>query len=159
LQAEILGKRTSLQRFGIRQSPVFVGEIARYQEVVHYVAPPPEDLTTMLEGLVTFLERTEGQSPVVRSAVAAFGFVYIHPLADGNGRVHRFLINDVLRRDGVVKDPMILPVSALITSDPTERRAYDRILDEISRPLMQSLAGLYEFVAAQTTYPDGMTSN
>jgi hypothetical protein len=54
---------------------------------------------------------------------------------------------------------MILPVSSLITSDPAERRAYDRILDEISRPLMQSLAGLYEFVAAQTTYPDGMTSN
>ncbi len=159
LQAEILGKRTSLQRFGVRQSPVFVGEIARYQEVVRYVAPPPEDLTAMLEGLVTFLERTEGQSPVMRSAVAAFGFVYIHPLADGNGRVHRFLINDVLRRDGVVKDPMILPVSSLITSDSAERRAYDRILDEISRPLMQSLAGLYEFVAAQTTYPDGMTSN
>lgn len=35
------------------------------------------------------------------SAVASFGFVYIHPLADGNGRVHRFLINDVLRRDEV----------------------------------------------------------
>lgn len=36
----------------------------------------------------------------MRSAVAAFGFVYIHPLADGNGRVHRFLVNDILRRDG-----------------------------------------------------------
>ena len=55
LQAEILGRRTSLQSFGVRQSPVFVGEIARYQEVVHYVAPPPEDLTAMLAGLVTFL--------------------------------------------------------------------------------------------------------
>jgi Fic family protein len=42
----------------------------------------------------------------MRSAIAAFGLVFIHPLADGNGRVHRFLINDILRRDGVVKDPM-----------------------------------------------------
>lgn len=159
LQSEILGKRTTLQQFGIRQSPVFVGEVARYQEVVHYVAPPAEDMELMLRGLITFLERTQGQSAVMRSAVAAFGFVYIHPMADGNGRVHRFLINDCLRRDGVVKDPMILPVSSLITSDHAERRAYDRILDEISRPLMSSLAGCYEFASTYTTYPDGIRSN
>jgi hypothetical protein len=159
LQSEILGKRTTLQHFGIRQSPVLVGEVTRYQEVVHYIAPPAEDVTEMLEGLATFLERTQGQSSVMRSAVAAFGFVYIHPLADGNGRVHRFLINDILRRDGAVKDPMILPVSSLITSDQTERHAYDRILDEISRPLMKSLAGLYEFAPTYNTYADGIRSN
>lgn len=159
LQSEILGKRTTLQQFGIRQSPVFVGEFVRYQEIVHYIAPPAKDMAAMLEGLITFLDRTQGQSAVMRSAVAAFGFVYIHPLADGNGRVHRFLINDILRRDGAIHDPIILPVSSLITSDPSERRAYDRILDEISRPLMRSLTGLYEFASAQTTYPDGISSN
>jgi hypothetical protein len=130
LQREILGQRTTIRRFGLRQSPVFVGESARYQEIVHYVAPPQEDLAAMLEGLQVFLDRTRGQSPLMRSAVAAFGFVYLHPLADGNGRLHRFLINDVLlRRDGVVRDPMILPVSSLLTSDVAERRAYDRILE------------------------------
>lgn len=159
LQSEILGKRTTLRHFGIRQSPVFVGEVARHQEIVHYVAPPAADMAAMLDGLKTFLKRTEGQSPVMRSAVAAFGFVYIHPLADGNGRVHRFLINDILRRDGAVKAPMILPVSSLITGDQTERRSYDRILDDISRPLMRSLTGLYEFAHAPTTYPDGISSN
>ena len=159
MQSEILGQRTTLQQFGIRQSPVFVGEIARYQEVVHYIAPPAEDVSAMLDGLVTFLDRTQGQSSVMRGAVAAFGFIYIHPLADGNGRVHRFLINDILRRDGTVKAPMILPVSSLITSDQSERHSYDRILDEISRPLMQTLSGLYEFDADHTTYPDGIHSN
>ena len=85
LQSEILGRRTTLQQFGIRQSPVFVGEVVRYQEVVHYVAPPAEDVQAMLDGLAVFWERTQGQSAVMRSAVLAFGFVYIHPLADGNG--------------------------------------------------------------------------
>lgn len=159
LQSEILGRRTTLLRFGVRQSPVFVGEVVRYQEVVHYVAPPAGDVQAMLEGMSVFWDRTHGQSAVMRSAVLAFGFVYIHPLADGNGRVHRFLINDVLRRDGVVKDPMILPVSSLITSDAAERRAYDRILDTISRPLMGSLAGTYAFASAQSAYPDGIRSN
>ena len=37
-----------------------------------------------------FFKGTKGQSSLMRSAVIAFGFVYIHPLADGNGRIHRF---------------------------------------------------------------------
>ena len=159
LQREILGSRTTVQQFGLRQSPVFVGEVVRYQEVVHDVAPPPQDLVDMLAGLQTFLDRTHGQSPVMRCAVAAFGFVYMHPLADGNGRVHRFLVNDVLRRDGVVQAPMILPASSLITSDAAERRSYDSILDAISRPLMRTLAATYRFAEAPTTYPDGIASN
>ncbi len=159
LQREILGERTTLVRFGIRQSPVFVGEVVRYQEVVHYVAPVAEDVPAMLGGLRVFLERTQGQSPVMRSAVASFGFVYIHPLADGNGRMHRFLINDVLRRDGVIPEPVILPVSAVITDDVGERRGYERVLDQMSKPLMQGVREYVTFDPVQTTYPDGVVSN
>jgi hypothetical protein len=43
---------------------VFVGETVRYQEIVHYVAPPESDLERMLEGIRIFLNRTQGQSPV-----------------------------------------------------------------------------------------------
>jgi hypothetical protein len=154
LQTEILGERTSL-----RQSPVFVGETARYQEIVHYIAPPAEEVAPMLEGLRVFLDRTTGQSPVMRAAAVSFGFVYIHPLTDGNGRVHRFLINDSLRRDGAIQPPMILPVSARITDHPAERVAYDRTLDAVSRPLMRQLAGSHEFTATTTQYPDGIHSN
>ncbi|ETF03886.1 filamentation induced by cAMP protein Fic [Advenella kashmirensis W13003] len=159
LQGEILGKRTSLTRLGLRSSPVFVGETVHYQDIVHYVAPPAEDVAVMLEGLQVFLERTRGQSSVMRSAVAAFGFVYIHPLADGNGRVHRFLINDILRRDGVVPEPVILPVSAVITDDAGERRSYDRVLDEVSKPLMHVVREHITFKSTQVTYPDGVVSN
>ena len=150
LQTDILGQRTSLAAFGLRQSPMFVGEVVRFQPVVHYVAPPADQLAAMLEGLRTFLERTQGQSPVMRSAVAAFGFVYLHPLADGNGRLHRFLINDLLRRDGALPEPMVLPVSATITRGPAQRRAYDDILDDISRPMMRALAGRYAFTPQPT---------
>lgn len=158
LQGEILGERTTLQALGIRHSPVFVGEFLRYQEMVHYIAPPAADVPAMLHGLQIFLERTEGQSPLLRAAVAAFGFVYIHPMADGNGRVHRFLVNDLLRRDGAVPDPLIIPISSVITADHGERRAYDRILEEVSRPLMQALSDNYSF-GANVTYTDGISSN
>ena len=159
LQREILGERTTITHFGVRKSPVFVGEMVRYQEVVHYVAPAARDVGAMLEGLRVFLDRTKGQSPVMRSAVASFGFVYIHPLADGNGRVHRFLVNDILRRDGVIPDPVILPISAVITDDMGEHRSYDRVLDQVSRPLMEYVREHVTFESSQTTYPDGVVSN
>lgn len=159
LQREILGERTTLSHFGVRQSPVFVGETVGYQDIVHYVAPPPTEVPAMLDGLQIFLERTQGQSSVMRSAAAAFGFVYIHPLADGNGRMHRFLINDILRRDGVIPDPVILPVSAVITDDAGERRGYDRVLDDVSRPLMHAVRDDVVFESEPTMYPDGVVSN
>lgn len=159
LQGEILGERTTVNLLGIRQSPVFIGETIQYQDVVHYVAPSAAEVPSMLESLRIFLERTRGQSPVMRSAVAAFGFVYIHPLADGNGRIHRFLINDTLRRDGALPEPVILPVSAVITDDAGERRGYDRVLDKVSRPLMQTVHEDITFSANYTTYPDGVVSN
>ena len=116
-------------------------------------------MQAMLEGLQVFLERTQGQSSVMRSAVAAFGFVYMHPLADGNGRVHRFLINDVLRRDGAVPAPMVLPVSSLISRHAADRRAYDDILDTVSGPLMRAISGRYSFDPSNTVYADGIQSN
>ncbi len=159
LQREILGDRTTIVRFGVRQSPVFVGQTLRFQEVVHYVAPEPDEVEAMLDGLRVFLDRTQGQSPLLRSAVAAFGFVYVHPLADGNGRVHRFLVNDILRRDGVIPDPVILPISAILTEDAGERRSYDQVLDQVSGPLMAAVRGHITFEPKQTVYPDGVASN
>jgi hypothetical protein len=159
LQREILGNRTTLTSYGVRSSPVFIGQSSRGQEIVHYVAPPAGDAPAMLTGLGVFMRRTAGQSPAMRSAVASFGFVYIHPMADGNGRVHRFLVNDSLRRDGVIQDPMILPISAVITDDAGEHRNYHRVLDEVSKPLMNAVLDRVKFTATQTKYPDGVVSN
>lgn len=94
LQREIVSERSTISRFGLRTSPVFVGETHRFEHIVHYVAPHWDRLRDLLHGLEVFLERTAGQSSVIRAGAAAFVFIY--PLADGNGRIHRFIINDVL---------------------------------------------------------------
>lgn len=39
----------------------------------------------------------------------SFAFVYLHPLADGNGRIHRFLVNHLLAVDKVVPANIIVP--------------------------------------------------
>lgn len=100
----------------------------------------------------------KGQSAILRAAVASFGFMFIHPMSDGNGRISRFLVNDVLRRDNAVPAPFILPISATITNSASERVAYDRAVDHFSRPLMRAYGDRYRF-GALVRYPDAVESN
>lgn len=158
LQREIIGELTTLKHFGLRQSPVFVGATDHFRDVIHYIAPRWEDVGGMLDGLAAFLTRTSGTSPIARAASVAFGFVYIHPLADGNGRVHRFLINDILRRDNAVPQPFVLPISAAIASKAQHLAAYDQVLEILSRPLMQRYGGDTSF-GGYREFEDGVKSN
>lgn len=156
LQAEILGPRAT--RYGVRRSPVFVGEVDGFREVIHYIAPHWDDAPRLLSGLRDCAARTRGRAALVRAAVLSFGFVYIHPMSDGNGRISRFLVNDVLRRDGAVPDPFILPVSATITSSVIKRRGYDQVLELFSTPLMHRYADAWRFGQEQQA-EDGVRDN
>lgn len=156
LQAQILGARAT--RYGVRRSPVFVGEVDGFTEVVHYIAPHWKDAPALLAGLRSFDIRTAEGSALLRAAVLSFGFIYIHPMSDGNGRISRFLINDVLRRDKAIPAPFVLPVSATITSSVVNRRGYDQVLELFSRPLMRKYAEAWRFGAEQIA-EDGVRCN
>jgi hypothetical protein len=156
LQADILGRDAI--GLGLRRSPVFVGQATMREDIVHYIAPHSADLTQLLAGLNEFEVATRGAESLARAAVLAFGFVYIHPMRDGNGRIHRFLINDTLIRDKAVPDGVILPVSATITSSIDFRAGYDRTLEVFSRPFMRRYATAYRF-GELVTYEDGTLSN
>ena len=156
LQAGILGREAV--GLGLRHSPVFVGQATLHQDIVHYIAPPFEILPQLLDGLKGFERATRGVESLIRAAVIAFAFVYIHPMRDGNGRIHRFLINVTLIRDHAVPGGVILPVSATITSSIDFRARYDRTLEVFSRPFMQRYAASYRF-GALAVYEDGTPSN
>lgn len=155
LQKEILGPAT---RYGMRASPVFVGHTTTYEDIVDYIGPRWDLAPPLLAGLQACMAKTAGQSAIVRAAVASFGFIFIHPMGDGNGRISRFLVNDVLRRDSAVPAPFILPISATITNSSSERVGYDRALEHFSRPLMRAYSGRYHF-GAPALHADGVTSN
>ncbi|MBC7500867.1 MAG: Fic family protein [Herminiimonas sp.] len=156
LQSAILGPVAT--RYGVRRSPVLVGHTAAYTQVVDYIGPHWDQIDNLLEGLQEFESRTSGRSAIVRAAVISFGFVYIHPMADGNGRISRFLVNDVLRRDKAVPPPYILPISATITHSPRSRIGYDRVLEQFSQPLMRRYAHNYRF-GPDRLEADGIRTN
>ena len=159
IQRAIMGEKMVGARLGIRRSPVFVGHTnSLFEPVIDYLAPHHDMVAEMMEGLRSLEQRTRGQSPLLRAAALSFGFVYIHPLGDGNGRLSRFLINDILRRDGFLPAPVILPVSAVISENAMRRAAYDTALEQLSRPLMDRMRSVCKF-GAKVQYEDGVESN
>ncbi|MGI6495276.1 MAG: Fic family protein [Kiritimatiellia bacterium] len=114
----------------------YVGEtVGPQKEKVHFVCPKPEDLAGMMEGLIAAHKRMDaGDVPaVVHAAAVAYGFVFLHPFEDGNGRIHRFLIHNILARRGFTPAGLIFPVSAAMLKNLAD---YDVSLESFSRPLM-----------------------
>ena len=71
--------------------------------------------------------------PVVAASVLAFGFVYIHPFDDGNGRLHRYLVHHVLAQRGFNPPGVVFPVSAAILERIDD---YRLVLEDYSRRLL-----------------------
>jgi Fic family protein len=75
------------------------------------------------------LLQESGYDPVLVAATIAFGFVFIHPFSDGNGRIHRYMIHHILIRMRYTKRGMIFPVSAAILNRIDE---YQSVLESYS---------------------------
>ncbi len=95
-----------------RLSQNYVGETVAWQkEKIHFVCPKPEDLADLMEGLIVAHKRmnTGNVSTVIHAAVIAYGFVFLHPFEDGNGRIHRFLIHNILARQDFTPEGVMFP--------------------------------------------------
>lgn len=99
-----------------------------------HISARPDDLAELIQGMVAFDRQAAQQvDPVVAAAVLAFGFVYIHPFEDGNGRLHRYLMHHVLARRGFGPPGVVFPVSAAILDRIDGYRA---ALEDYSRRLL-----------------------
>ncbi len=116
---------------GFRDFQNYVGQTMRdYTQKIHYVCPPPQFVGSLMQGIVDLNKKNITTKTIVKATMASFGYVYVHPFEDGNGRIHRFLIHDILVRDKVVPNSTILPVSAQILIQMEE---YDATLEVLSK--------------------------
>jgi len=137
LQRAIVDERFSNSDFRTDQN--YVGQTVSFgNEIIHFVAPRPEDLTELMEGMFDAYKRmmSSGIHPVVIAAAISFGFVFMHPFDDGNGRIHRFLIHNILAKLRFTPKGLIFPVSATILRKLKE---YDETLELFSKPLLPLL--------------------
>lgn len=75
---------------------VISGPIGR--EKVHFEAPAAKRLPAEMKKFIQWFNQVDGVDLVLKSAIAHFWFVTIHPFDDGNGRIARALADLLLAR-------------------------------------------------------------
>ena len=132
----VLIEDTRFIRASLRPEGVFLGDRDYNGDPMpEFIGARPEDLPALLDGLLAANRRMTASAidPVSQATATAFGFVYIHPYQDGNGRLHRCLIHLVLAEREFAPPGLVFPVSAVLL-DKIEK--YRRTLQGHSGPLM-----------------------
>lgn len=135
LQRKLIGD-TRFVVVGLRQQGGFGGRHDAFgMPEPEHIGASHGDLSDLLEGVVTFEQEAKisDYDPVLTTASVAFGFVYIHPFEDGNGRIHRFLMHHVLADRGYTPEEIVFPVSYVILHDLAR---YRDVLERTSAPLL-----------------------
>ncbi|MDO5104007.1 MAG: Fic family protein [Lautropia sp.] len=103
---------------------------------VRYIPPPPEHLGSLMDGLMQLANAEDAVPPLIKAALISFGFVYLHPFMDGNGRLSRLLMQHTLRQKRVLPDMpganAILPLSVIMKQQEND---YLQTLEAFSQPL------------------------
>ncbi|MFW6130132.1 MAG: Fic family protein, partial [Atribacterota bacterium] len=117
----------------------YVGSYRNRKPIIHFIAARPKDKHNLMKGLLGSNKRMKesGTNPFIRAAVISYGFVFIHPFSDGNGRLHRFIIHSILKSSGIVPKEIIIPISANMLNNP---HRYNESLGNFSKPLMRKIS-------------------
>jgi hypothetical protein len=126
---------TRFIKMGLRTEGGFVGEHDRQAStpIPDHISAKWQDLSDLMHGLIATNEKALADvlDPVLLASIIAFGFVFIHPFEDGNGRLHRYLIHHVLAEKGFAQKGVVFPVSAVILENLS---AYRKVLEAYSKP-------------------------
>ncbi len=139
LQRIVIGSARFI-RLGFRDEGGFVGEHEQDSRMPlpDHISARHEDLPTLVQGMIDFdHDYAGGIDPVIAAAILAFGFVYIHPFEDGNGRLHRYLIHHVLTARGFSPTGIVFPVSFAILERIEDYRSVLESYSERLLPLIE----------------------
>ena len=150
-----------------RSSEIFIGRTktkptGQFEENIYHIGAKAQDLQTLMAGFFSVMNNClqfsngdfSDRHPLLRKnhqafdhisiiALLSLSFTIIHPLCEGNGRIHRLLIHYLLECFKIV-DSWLVPVSIIILHDNLKTGNKDRILRAISEPIMRQTK--YRFV-------------
>jgi hypothetical protein len=134
---QIVIENSKFITMGYRTEGGFVGEHDRTtgEPIPEHISARPEDIENLMNGWIAASKKMETSAfhPILSATCIAFGFVFIHPFVDGNGRLHRYLIHHLLSAMKYSPQGIIFPVSASILERIED---YAKILESHSHPLL-----------------------
>lgn len=139
------------------------------REVVHYEAPPSQQVPTQMDKFMAWFESTRPAAQdlgnitalngLVRAALAHLWFETVHPFEDGNGRIGRALADMALAQDlaarqpggaGQVPQQFSAPIFGMARRMLAQRAAYYDALNAAQRGALDVTAWVLWFVQAFT---------
>lgn len=134
LQRIVLGN-VYFTQLGLRTQGGFIGkrDPDTKMPIPDHISARHEDLKGLMDGLIAYAGRAEkqGLDPIVAAAAVAFGFVHIHPFKNGNGRIHRWLVQHMLARRGFNPPGVVFPVAGFFLE---QHERFWEVLQHHSRP-------------------------
>ena len=121
------GSQIEVGQYRTNEEYIVSGMFGR--EKIHYIAPSPDRIELEMQQFLAWFDREEPVSSVIRSAIAHFWFVSIHPFEDGNGRLARIL-SDMLLARGEKSEFRFYNISSQINKD---KKHYYDILERMQR--------------------------
>ncbi len=97
------------------------------KEEVHFQAPPPEVVASEMAKLLEWINANTTADHVLKSAIAHFWFIVIHPFDDGNGRIARAMSDMLLTRS----DDTPLRFYSLSAQILQQKREYYAVLQNV----------------------------
>ena len=114
------GSQIEVGQYRTNEEHIVSGMFGR--EKIHYVAPSPGGVDEEMADFLDWFNNHDNINSVIRSAIAHFWFVSIHPFEDGNGRLARIL-SDMLLARADKSEFRFYNISSQINKD--KKRYYD----------------------------------
>ncbi|HNZ42919.1 MAG TPA: Fic family protein [Bacteroidales bacterium] len=97
------------------------------KEKIHFQAPPPARVPGEMKAFLKWLNKDTKLDMVLKSAIAHFWFIIIHPFDDGNGRIARAISDLLLTRS----DESPQRFYSLSNQILKERKLYYKVLQKV----------------------------
>lgn len=99
------------------------------KEKIHFIAPSADRVPLEMELFFTWLNAKDGLDLVLKSFIAHFWFVTIHPFDDGNGRIARAILDMFLAKS----DQSKIRFYSLSNQIFKEHKQYNEILEKTQK--------------------------
>lgn len=135
---EGLVEKPSLGKFRNEVSAIF-----NSAGIAIYLSPPPRQIPNLINRLIKFIKISKEQFVPIRACLSHFTFEKIHPFLDGNGRVGRLILQEVLEKGGYGMKGLVAIEEYL----DNHRSQYYRSLDEAEKDVTDYLEFMLEGIA------------